>query len=301
MNLGHYLYCLVVSLWILSKFEEGVPQNVHHFPKANVSEQQNIAYISKTAANFHPSRHLLDMYWPAVAENCPVVVFIHGGTWMTGDKNLYADLGRNFAGKGIVTAIINYRLGDQVQYDQMAEDCAASVKWVSGHAKQYNGNPDKIIVSGHSAGAHLAALISLDPDYMRSLHISNPIKACMLIDAFGLNMDTFIRSPFGQGYMAYIEKVFTRNEATWEKASPVSHINERSIPFFIATGSQSYPFLLMDNEIFVTKLKAIHGDVTYEKIAGKSHSEMITQLKHPNNQLYGSMIRFIEKTTPVKQ
>lgn len=299
MTLCYGLYCLVVNLWLQhAAVEEKAPQSLFSILKPTVSEQLNIPYISADSRQFHPTKHLLDMYWPAVQENCPVIVFIHGGTWMSGSKDLYADLGRNFAAKGFTTAIISYRLGDQVQYNSMAEDCAAAVKWVYDHAAQYNGDPSRLVVSGHSAGAHLASLISLDPGYMKALNTPNPIRGCILIDAFGLNMDSFIRSPFGQSYMAYIEKVFTRDDVTWKKASPVSHIHERDIPFFITTGSKSYPFLLADNELFMRKLKAAGRSVTHERIIGKNHTEMVSQLQQSTNPLYASMSRFIREKIP---
>jgi acetyl esterase/lipase len=299
MTLFIGLYYLVINLWLHhAVVEEKTPQPVHPISKPTVSEQLNIPYISADSRNFHPTKHLLDMYWPAVQENCPVVVFIHGGTWMSGSKDLYGDLGRNFASKGITTAIISYRLGDQVQYNSMAEDCAAAVKWVHDHASQYNGDPSRLVVSGHSAGAHLASLISLDTGYMKALNTPNPIRGCILIDAFGLNIDTFIRSPFGQSYMAYIEKVFTRDEATWKKASPVSHIHERDIPFFITTGSRNYPFLLADNELFIRRLKAAGRNVTYQKIIGKNHTEMVSQLQQSTNPLYASMVKFLQEKVP---
>jgi acetyl esterase/lipase len=291
---------MIISQWFISitvlVFHFIAPTEPYHSIQQSMSEQKNVAYISKDNKEFDSQKHVLDMYWPAVREKCPIVIFIHGGTWISGSKDLYSELGRHLAAKGMTTAIINYRLGDAVQYHKMAEDCAAAVKWVHNHASQYNGDPQKVITFGHSAGAHLAALISLDQDYF--LNYSNPIKACMLIDAFGLNIDTFIQSPLAQQYRFYIEKVFTNDPSQWKKASPASFVGGNKIPFFIATGNNSYPFLLLDNQLFINKLKATHADVTYEKIAGKNHAEMITQLKELNNPLYAKMMNFIHDKLP---
>lgn len=262
-----------------------------------MSQQKNIPYRDSLSKDFHPQRHLLDMYWPAVKENCPVLIFIHGGTWMSGSKDMYTELGHNFASKGIVTAIINYRLGDIANYQQMASDCAAAVRWVHENAKAYNGNPAKLCVSGHSAGGHLAALITLDQHYFDTLQVPNPVKGCLLIDAFGLNMDTIIKSPLVAAYRSYIAHVFTNSPAEWSKASPVTHIHEKQAPFYITTGKSSYPFLLNDNEVFVEKLHKLNVKVVYEKIPGKNHTEMISQLRETSNALYNKMISFINDNT----
>ncbi|MBC7382014.1 MAG: alpha/beta hydrolase [Bacteroidia bacterium] len=258
-----------------------------------MSEQKNISYLDKNNKNFDPKKHLLDMYWPAIKDSCPVFVFIHGGTWISGSKDLYSILGNNLALKGITTAIINYRLGDKARYDEMAADCAAAIGWLTENILKYNGNKNRIIVCGHSAGAHLGALISLDPTYFEGLKMSNPVKACILIDAFGLNMEGFIQSSLAMAFMSSIEKVFTNDKSEWKKASPVTHIQKRTLAFYIVTGADSYPFVLLDNDTFVSKLILTKSYVKYEKISGRNHSAMITQLQDFNNSLYDKMIQFI--------
>lgn len=285
-------HVMIICCWmIISTAVTGTP--IHKI----MSQQKNIPYLDSTSGSFHPQRNLLDMYWPAVTENCPVLIFIHGGTWISGSKDMYAALGDNFASKGMVTAIINYRLGDIASYSQMADDCAAAVKWVYENAKRYNGNPNRICISGHSAGGHLAALVTLDQAYFNKLHMVNPVKACLLIDAFGLNMETIIKSPLVTMYRSYIAKVFTNDSLQWKNASPVTHVHQKQVPFYIATGNNSYPFLLSDNEVFIQKLRNLDAKVVVEKIPGKNHAEMIAQLQQSSNMLYNRMISFITDHT----
>lgn len=267
-------------------------------PVKRMPEQKNIPYRDTAATDFHPQKHLLDLYWPAVRENCPVLVFIHGGTWISGSKDLYIELGKNFAAKGVTTAVINYRLGDVASYNQMAADCAAAVKWIHEHAKQYHGNPDRVSVMGHSAGGHLAALITLDPDYFKALHTPNPIKGCLLIDAFGLNIDTFIQSPLAYMYRSSVARVFTSDPVQWKKASPVNHVEQNKVPFYIVTGTNSYPFLVQDNMLFTDRLRMVNKQVVYETMPGKNHQEMVTQFAHPGNVLYEKIPGFIRDYIP---
>ena len=105
-----------------------------------------------------------------------VFVFIYGGTWNSGKKSLYSFLGNRMARKDVVTVVIDYPKSPQANYDEMATDAAKAIKWVKENITRYGGNPDKIFVSGHSAGGHLAALISVRDDYFKKFGIPNPIK-----------------------------------------------------------------------------------------------------------------------------
>lgn len=254
--------------------------------------KKNVSYIKPDSAHYHQEKHLLDIYIPSAInaeEMFPVLVFIHGGTWISGSKDMYALLGTNFAAKGIVTVLINYRLGDLVTVDKMAEDCAAAVTWTHANIGKYRGDPNRMYVSGHSAGGHLAALVTLDPAYLATAAV---IKGCVLIDAFGLNISRFIRD-FGSAYVQYIERIFTRHEKTWDKLSPVNFLKPGVCPFQVFAGGSSYPFLLQDNQLFVEKLRQHRIPVHYETMPGKSHSQMITQMQLPDHVLYQKMIDFM--------
>jgi acetyl esterase/lipase len=256
--------------------------------------KKNISYIKPGSAEYHSKKHLLDVYIPSFTEVdplFPVLVFIHGGTWMSGSKELYSLLGTHFAAKGVVTVIINYRLGNLVTVDKMAEDCAAAVAWTYANIQNYRGDPNRIYLSGHSAGGHLAALVTLDADY-HTLRPASAIKGCILIDAFGLNIGRFIRE-YGTAYVHYIEQIFTRHEKTWDKLSPVRFLSAAACPFLVFTGSHSYPFLLQDNALFVEQLKQEGISYSYESIPGKSHSQMITQMEKPDNLLYHRILEFM--------
>lgn len=257
-------------------------------------EEKNIPYIDPKHPDFDAKKHVLNLFYPETGNAAvPMMVYIHGGTWISGSGDLYSPLGRNLAHLGIAVAIINYRLGDTTNYMGMGADCAAAVKWVYEHAARYHADPERITVCGHSAGGHLSALISLDPGYFEALQLPNPIKACILIDAFGLNIETFIRKQFGQSYIYYIEKVFTKDEANWTKASPITYVGERKLPFYVLTGGSTYPFVLADNASFIGELRRLHCDVLYESIPGKNHMEMIVQMENSHSPMYEKLRNFI--------
>ncbi len=112
-------------------------------------------------------RQKIDVYAPAVSSSpAPVVVFIYGGSWSSGDKDDYGFLGAAFAAQGFVTAIPNYRLVPSVRFPTFVEDCAAAVRWVHDNAARLGGDPTRIVLVGHSAGAYNAISLALDAHYL---------------------------------------------------------------------------------------------------------------------------------------
>jgi hypothetical protein len=104
-------------------------------------------------------RQQLDVYVPSgpTAGPRPIIVFFYGGSWNSGVKNGYGFVGRALAARGFVVAIPDYRLVPQVRFPAFLEDGAAAVRWMRGHAAQYGGDPDRVVLAGHSAGAYNAA------------------------------------------------------------------------------------------------------------------------------------------------
>jgi len=112
-------------------------------------------------------RQTLDVYAPRTPGTWPVIVFIYGGSWASGDKNDYGFVGAALASRGFVTVIPNYRLVPEVRFPTFIEDCAAAVRWASDHAQLYTGDPSRIVLVGHSAGAYNAMMLALDAHYLR--------------------------------------------------------------------------------------------------------------------------------------
>ncbi|MYM31569.1 alpha/beta hydrolase fold domain-containing protein [Duganella sp. CY15W] len=108
-------------------------------------------------------RRKLDVYQPRDAHGAaPVVVFFYGGNWVAGEREDYAFVGRALASRGIVTVIADYRLYPEVSYPDFLKDAAQAVAWAHREAGHYGGDPQRLFVMGHSAGAYNAAMIALD-------------------------------------------------------------------------------------------------------------------------------------------
>lgn len=112
-------------------------------------------------------RNKLDIYIPKkAARDAPVVVFFYGGSWNSGSRGDYAFVGEALASKGIVAVLADYRLYPQVHYQGLLQDSAQAVGWTRDHIREFGGDPAKLYVMGHSAGAYNAAMLALDPRWL---------------------------------------------------------------------------------------------------------------------------------------
>ena len=222
-----------------------------------------------------------------------VLIFIHGGNWNSGQKSQYSLIGRNWTKKGIVYVIIDYPLSPAATYEQMADYAARSVKWVKENIQHYGGNPDRIFISGHSAGGHLAALIAIDDQYFQKLGMENPVKGLILIDAAGLDMYGYLLEENLSKDHTYF-KTFTADQKTWKEASPLYHLHKGMPPMTILRGEKTYPSIVTSNEKFIKAMHEFAPETPYEILKNKKHIPMITQFFNPWNKRYDQIHHFME-------
>jgi acetyl esterase/lipase len=224
-----------------------------------------------------------------------VFVFIHGGGWHSGKKSLYNFFGNRMARKEVVVVVIDYPLAPGARYNQMAAASARAVQWVKNNIKKYGGDPEKIFIAGHSAGGHLAALITVENKYFDSLQIPSPIKGTILIDPAGLDLCAFLNEVKSMPDQTYRD-TFTDDTVYWNDASPLYHLNKRLSPLppmLIYTGEKTYPIITSTTETFVEALKMFSSDPLYYVIERKKHIPMITQFFQPWNPCYQQIIYFM--------
>ncbi len=127
-------------------------------------------YSVKTDVSYGPlARHQLDVYRPGAAQGAvPVVVFFYGGNWDSGARADYLFVGEALAAQGYVVVVPDYRLYPEARYPDFLADCATAVQWVYQHITAYGGDPQRVFLMGHSAGAYNAAMLALNPAYLRA-------------------------------------------------------------------------------------------------------------------------------------
>lgn len=222
-----------------------------------------------------------------------VVIFIHGGSWSSGRKDIYWWLGRNFARKGVVAVTINYGLAPDSKYPQMATDCANAVKWVTENINRYGGNPARIFLMGHSAGGHLAELINADPRYFAAAGIKNPIKGLILDDPFGLDMHEYMRTAEKDNSYFDFLRTFSTNMDAWTAASPLHYIANIKNPHLLWYGAKTYPAIQIQTKRLYEQLAARNTPVKLEVIPRKKHVGMITQMIFGCSKRYADILEFL--------
>ncbi|MFZ4288599.1 alpha/beta hydrolase [Variovorax sp. HJSM1_2] len=134
------------------------------------------SYHGPTGVPYGPDpRHLLDVYQPdsgTVPGNAPVVLFFYGGNWTRGERAEYRFVGEALAANGIIAVVADYRLSPHVHYDGFLGDCALALQWTLSHAASLGGDPARVMVMGHSAGAYNAAMLALDPRWLAPLGLT---------------------------------------------------------------------------------------------------------------------------------
>jgi acetyl esterase/lipase len=158
-------------------------------------------------------RHHLDVWAPSHPSSArlPVIVFFYGGGWHAGERGDYGFAAAAFAAQGFVAVVPDYRLVPEVRYPEFLEDGALALRWVTAHIAEYGGDPGKICVAGHSAGAYIAAMLALDPRWLTGVQLAPSIvRAGVLISgpfdfapfrewrgraAFGLHPDPAATQP----------------------------------------------------------------------------------------------------------
>ena len=249
---------------------------------------KDVAYVPASAADFDTERHRLDVYAPKKAvpgAGYPVVVFIHGGNWNSGNKSLYTFVGRRLARQGLVGVVINYRLAPAVQVPQMADDCARALAWTVQHIAEHGGNPQQVYVMGHSAGGGLAALLATDDELLARHGLpQNPVRGAILDDPGGLDMYTYLMNK-PKGDTQYHD-AFGSVPAGWKQMSALYKLKPGVPPFLLFLGEKTYPSISSSSGRFRKALQAVGQEPLYQVLPGKKHIPMVLMLYWKNNVIY---------------
>jgi len=248
----------------------------------------DISYLKSSVALVVSSPQL-DIYQPKKSENNAVVIFIHGGYWEEGNKDMYGFLGRGLAKKGITTVIPNYTLSPNGTYHTMAQEVAAAIQWTHDSVAKYNGNPDQIFLMGHSAGGHLIALVGTNPKYLETTEM---IKGIILNDAAALNMNSYLKEYPPTKNHNY-DVTWTLDSTNWKDASPIYFLSEKVQPILIYVGTKTYPSIISQNKDFVEELKKYQPTAEINYLT-KKHVPMMSQYIYPWNKHYKEITAFIE-------
>jgi acetyl esterase/lipase len=204
---------------------------------AQFSTTYNISY-NKINDEFSPLLSL-DIHTPQTGKDFPVIIFIHGGGWQIGDKTSIAHLNKRnfFVNRGFIFVSVNYRLAPNDFYPTYPQDVAQAIAFVFDWIAKFKGDSNKIFIMGHSAGAHLAALVATDESYLSIYgHQPKEIKGVILLDGAGYDIPAaidFQSQNDNTAAVAMFHTAFGNSENIWFDASPINHINQQyQLPAF---------------------------------------------------------------------
>ncbi len=229
------------------------------------------------------AKHKLDVYSPAtpVEGGAPVLFFVHGGSWRSGDRSNYGILGNRFALDGLVVVIPSYRLAPKDLHPAQITDVADAFAWTYKHAAEFGGDPKKIYIAGHSAGGHLVALLATDEKYLKAAQV--PDDAIKGVAALSGVYD--VRG---------LENVFGVDEMVRRDASPAFHVRKIHAPFLVTYCQWDYGSLPAQARQFDSLLRRAFVSSRLLFIPKESHiSEIVSVMKKddPTAQAILKLIR----------
>lgn len=257
-----------------------------------VHRSKNITY---TDSNTELPAKQLDVYAPKKGDNLPVMVFFYGGSWKSGDKKLYHFLGNRLARRKVIAVIANYPLASEYKIPAMQESALAAVNWTKDHVSEFGGDADRIFVSGHSAGGHLASLIAVKEDELEPSENGKKLAGSILLDPAGLDMYGYLEETSegeGRKYLG----AFTDDPDIWKEYSSLYFLSDDLSPMLILEGERTYPSIQAGRERFMKRVeeKGI-DDVTLKIYPKKKHIPMISQFLWTPGRVYKDVLGFIEE------
>jgi len=212
----------------------------------------------------------------------PVLLQIHGGAWTVGSKNEQGlPLMNQLAADGWVCVSTNYRLSPHATFPEHLVDCKRALAWIREHVADYGGDPDYVVVTGGSAGGHLAALLALtpnDPEYQPGFEtVDTRVRAC--VPFYGV-MDFTDRNGVypNDGLRVLLEKQVMKGSQqeipeAWDRASPIARVGSHAPPFFVVHGDSDSLVPVEDARHFVSALREkTESPVAYAEIPGAQHA-----------------------------
>jgi acetyl esterase/lipase len=250
----------------------------------SVVATRDVDYLAGT--DYAEDKDKLDVFMPKGAAGAPVIVFFHGGALQQGDKSHGELLARRFVPEGVGVVSANYRLSPGVMHPAHIQDAAAAFAWVIKNIERYGGDPERVYVSGHSAGAYLATLMALDPAHLA---------------AHGLGLDA-VRGTIAISPFLYVEEtakdrpktVWGEDPDAWMNASVTPHIEPGKGPMLLIYADGDAEWRRGQNDTFGEAMRtAGNSDIRVLEVPNRDHITLVTQMNTADDEIGGLVLRFM--------
>ena len=256
-------------------------------------------------AGAQDEKRTLDVYAPAGAKGLPVVFWIHGGGWQSGDKTDVKLKPQWFMDKGFVFVSTNYRLLPAVDMATLTRDVARSFRWVEDHVADYGGDPKRVLVGGHSAGAQLAALICTDERYLKEQGVSfDVLKGCVPVDGDTYDVPAIIEVAETRWRVHHMppnkfghREKFGNEPEKHRDFSAVYHVaKDKGIPPFLVLHVANHPDTSAQAFRLGAVLKEAGVPVRVFGAKDSEHSKLNDDLGLPNDPATKALDEFVAQT-----
>jgi acetyl esterase/lipase len=214
-------------------------------------------------------REKLDIYRPDVAGPTPVIVFFYGGSWNSGSKAMYPFVAATLARKGFAVLVPDYRLYPEVRFPTFLEDSARSVAWAQAHLAAFGGDPDRVFVMGHSAGAYNAVMLGLDAPLLKAVGSSRDSLAGVI----GLAGPYDFLPITG----ADIKPIFA-TVGDGPESQPITYVDGHAPPMLLLAGADDTTVLPRNTLALAARITAKGGSVQTHIYPGLAHIGLVTAI-----------------------
>jgi arylformamidase len=223
----------------------------------------------------------LDIFHAAASDGrAPIVVFIHGGYWRNKDKSDYRYLAPAFVEAGVSFVPLNYTLAPHASMDEIVRQNRAALAWLSANIADHGGDPDRIHITGHSAGGHLVAML-MATDWMAVAGRPDVIAGASAISGL------FDLEPIQK---CYLNETLDLDGEEAERNSPVHLTPTQDIPLILSLGGEETIEYHRQQDVFEAAWSEVLSDVSTVEMLGLTHYDVIDHLGHPGSGLYQAVM-----------
>lgn len=236
------------------------------------------------------ARGTLDVYVPDGAERAPVVLFVHGGALLFGDKSLVAHVGLRLAREGVITVAVNHRFSPAVTHPQHVRDVAAATRWVVDNIAEHGGDPQRIVLAGHSSGGYLAALLAVDPRWLAEVEL-DPERIAGLVSISGFHyVDRLAPSR--------PKHVWGEAPAAWVDASPAHRATADAPPTLLLWADGDAEDRRVDGRDFGARLAELDVQIRTEEVKDRDHRSIFFLLGSAGDRATDALVAFLDEVVP---